>query len=59
MKRRSEMAKLTAEQVARFVGGQMEIQNEGEKYIYRGDIETITVTGEGCSGPNGLGQIFY
>ena len=35
--------RLTAKDVARFVGGQMEIQNSGEEYMFRGEIETITV----------------
>ncbi len=35
--------KLTTEDVQRFVGGQMEVQNAGEGYIYRGEIETIAV----------------
>jgi len=34
---------LTTETFARFVGGQMEIQNEQEGYLYRGEIATIAV----------------
>lgn len=34
---------LTNELVQEFVGGQMEIQNAGEGYHYRGEIETIAV----------------
>lgn len=36
---------LTKELVQRFVGGQMEIQNSGGGYIFRGEIESITVEG--------------
>jgi hypothetical protein len=32
--------------LASFVGGQMEIQNENENYIFRGEIKTIAVVGE-------------
>jgi hypothetical protein len=35
--------RLTTADVARFVGGQMEIQNQSEGYIYRGEIATIAV----------------
>jgi len=35
--------RLTTEAVERFKGGQMEILNEGEGYIYRGEVETIAV----------------
>lgn len=34
---------VTSEMLARFVGGQMEIQNQGEGYIYRGEVKTIAV----------------
>ena len=34
---------LTTQAVARFKGGQMEIQNQNEGYMYRGEIETIAV----------------
>ncbi len=34
---------LTNQVVARFKGGQMEIQNQNEGYLYRGEVETITV----------------
>lgn len=37
------MIQLTPEIVSEFIGGQMEIQNESEGYIYRGEIKTITV----------------
>jgi hypothetical protein len=29
--------------LATFVGGQIEVQNEGERYIYRGEIKTAVV----------------
>lgn len=35
--------RLTTELVARFKGGQMEIQNSGEGYVYRGEIAEISV----------------
>ncbi len=34
---------LTTQAVARFKGGQMEIQNQSEGYMYRGEVETIAV----------------
>ena len=34
---------LTTQMVERFKGGQMEIQNENEGYLYRGEVETIAV----------------
>lgn len=34
---------LTSEIIARFVGGQLEVQNEQKNYIYRGQIKTATV----------------
>ena len=34
---------LTSQAVERFKGGQMEIQNENEGYMYRGEVETIVV----------------
>jgi len=37
---------LTAKRVAEFVGGDMEIQNPSENYLYRGPIESATVEGE-------------
>jgi hypothetical protein len=37
------MLKLTAAAVAKYVGGQMEIQNHNERYLYRGEIDSITV----------------
>lgn len=38
---------LTEEIAARYVGGQIEVQNPGEGYLYRGEIGTIIVEGEG------------
>jgi hypothetical protein len=38
---------LTQEIVSRFVGGELEVQNPGEGYLYRGEIGMISVTGEG------------
>jgi hypothetical protein len=38
---------LTNEIVARYVGGQLEAQNQTGNYLYRGEIATITVEGEG------------
>ena len=35
--------RLTNEIVAQYVGGQMEIQNQGEGYLYRGEIKSIAV----------------
>ena len=35
--------KLTTQVVARFVGGQMEIQNQNEGYMFRGEVKTIAV----------------
>ncbi len=37
---------LTTEMLARFVGGQVEIQNPGEGYIYRGEVLTIGVVND-------------
>lgn len=37
--------KLTTEELAKFVGGQLEVQNANEGYIYRGDIGAIKVDG--------------
>lgn len=34
---------LTTQVVARFTGGQIEIQNQNEGYIYRGEVKTIAV----------------
>lgn len=34
---------LTTESVAPYKGGQMEIQNRGEGYLFRGEVETIVV----------------
>lgn len=38
-----KVIELTTQVLERFKGGQMEIQNEGEGYIYRGEVETIVV----------------
>jgi hypothetical protein len=35
--------RLTTELLTPFIGGQIEIQNEGEGYIYRGEIKTAVV----------------
>jgi hypothetical protein len=40
---------LTKEDVTPYVGGQIEIQNPNEGYIFRGEILTITINGEGDS----------
>lgn len=40
------MNELTTESLARFVGGEAEIQSRNENYLYRGEIATITVNGE-------------
>jgi hypothetical protein len=34
---------LTTDTFVKYKGGQMEIQNQGEGYIYRGEIKTIAV----------------
>ena len=34
---------LTTQTVARFIGGQMEIQNQNEGYMFRGEVKTIAV----------------
>lgn len=36
---------LTTEMLAKYVGGQMEIQNEGEGYLFRGEVREIAVAG--------------
>lgn len=38
---------LTTELLERFIGGQIEVQNQNEGYLYRGEINTIEVVGEG------------
>ena len=38
---------LTTEMLAAFVGGQIEVQNEREDYLYRGQIKTAQVSDEG------------
>jgi hypothetical protein len=35
--------RLTSEILARFVGGQAEIQNSEENYVFRGEIEAIVI----------------
>jgi hypothetical protein len=37
------VVQLTTEMMQRFVGGQMEVQNSHEEYLYRGEIETIRI----------------
>jgi hypothetical protein len=37
------MSALTTERLAQYVGGQLEVQNELEGYLYRGEIATIEV----------------
>jgi hypothetical protein len=39
--------RLTTQAVQRFKGGQMEIQNRDERYLYRGEIKTIAVVDNG------------
>ena len=36
---------LTTENMRKFVGGQMEVQNSGEGYLYRGETRIIEVEG--------------
>lgn len=38
-----------AEVIERFVGGQLEVQNRNEDYLYRGEISSIELDGEGDS----------
>jgi hypothetical protein len=38
--------KLTTQLLSAFVGGQFEVQNANEGYIYRGEIKTVEVIGE-------------
>src|SRR5689334_3141271 len=38
---------LTTEILARYIGGQLEVQNGMEGYLYRGEIKTAEVTDEG------------
>ena len=35
--------RLTTQDVERFKGGQMEIQKQGEKYFYRGEVKNLAV----------------
>lgn len=37
--------KLTTELLAPYIGGQIEIQNRNESYLYRGEIDTAEVSG--------------
>ena len=37
---------ITTEALSRFVGGQLEIQNKNEGYLYRGEVESIEVDGD-------------
>ncbi len=37
---------LTQEMLARYVGGQMEIQNQIERYMFRGEIAQVTLEGD-------------
>lgn len=39
------MTQLTKEMVARYAAGQIEVQNASAGYLYRGEIDTITVEG--------------
>lgn len=39
--------KLTQKKVVQYAGGQIEVQNPAERYLYRGEIATITVGGKG------------
>lgn len=41
--RRTAQMELSTKILAPYVGGQLEIQNESESYIFRGEIESITV----------------
>lgn len=36
---------LTQEMADRFVGGQLEVQNRNEGYLYRGEIATVEIAG--------------
>lgn len=45
--RRRQTVELTPEMAARYAGGQIEVQNPNEGYLYRGEIATATVEGEG------------
>jgi len=38
---------LTKEVLSRYVGGQLEIQNQQGGYLYRGEVAEVTVEGEG------------
>ncbi len=39
------MNELTTERLAQFVGGQLEIQNASERYLYRGTLKSVVVEG--------------
>ena len=40
------MANLNSRDLAKFVGGQLEVQNRNEGYLYRGEIATVGIKGE-------------
>lgn len=40
---------LTQEVIDRMIGGQLEVQNHSEGYLYRGEISTMKLEGEGYS----------
>jgi hypothetical protein len=40
---------LTQEVIGRMVGGQLEVQNRNEGYLYRGEISAVKLEGEGDS----------
>lgn len=40
------MAVLSSQDLAKFVGGQLEVQNRDEGYIYRGEITTVGIDGD-------------
>ena len=42
---RSNNLELTTELLTPYVGGQAEVQNENEAYLFRGDIKNISVEG--------------
>lgn len=35
--------RITSEMLVKYVGGQIEIQNQNEEYLYRGEVKDITV----------------
>ena len=46
LQHRTKTMQLTTEILARFIGGQIEIQNASEGYLFRGEIETAEVDAE-------------